>query len=40
MVGTVRNIRSKPIVPTRSMAEIKLYAAGTDGLGNESVTAT
>nr|DAQ50448.1 MAG TPA: hypothetical protein [Caudoviricetes sp.] len=39
MEGTVRNIRSKRIVPTRSMAEIKLYVAGTDELGKESVTA-
>ena len=37
MEGTVRNMRKKPIVPTRSMAETKLYAAGTEEHGNESV---
>lgn len=33
-----RNTRNRLRVPTRSMAEIRLYAVGTDEHGNESVT--
>lgn len=38
MEGTARNTRSRWLVPTRSMAEIQLYAVGTEEHGNVSVT--
>lgn len=38
MEGTARNTRNRRLVPTRSMAEIQLYAVGTEEHGNVSVT--
>lgn len=38
MEGTARNTRNRRLVPTRSMAEIQLYAVGTEEYGNVSVT--
>ena len=38
MEGTARNTRNRLQVLTRSMAEIQLYAVGTEEHGNESVT--
>ena len=38
MEGTARNTRNRRLLPTRSMAEIQLYAVGTEEHGNVSVT--
>ena len=38
MKGTARNTRNRRLLPTISMAEIQLYAVGTEEYGNVSVT--